>query len=453
MNLKGFCRFWEGRRHRRAVVILAGLVVLGVTISGTERVVADGSSEFLGYRRIVQISLLRGQDEYEQIDHARAYPPFFALFWAPFGLLPPGPLYEEGLGPAGASSWEMVQIGLSAALAVGMMIALSVPAVRCIAASAYRPCEGERASCLPALLWLLTVGLMANAAVRCESDMFIVIMLAGAMYLLLRGGRPWSAGALLGVAAALKLTPGLFAVYLLCRRRWRALGGMAIAGAVCTFVLPSLAWGPRACIEKHRSWAQHVLIPYASGGEEFIIDRDRMYRSANQSAKAALMRYLTHYNAGRQSHPRYVNIVNLRPETVDAVASAAKLLILGVLVLAWTLPPTRDEGEIGPLLFGLVPLGMLLISDVSHGSMLSVLCLPVGALVGYAFAHAGGRAGDNASLGTLAGIILVHMIAVRGLKALSVGTAGVAVLLVVGLCVASHAWRSAAPRDPGPCDM
>ncbi len=448
MNLKGFCRLWAGRRWRSFFLLVFALAVTSVVVLGVRRALY-GSSEFTGFRRIVQVSLVQDRNHYEHIEHLRAYPPFFAIFWTPFGLFPVGLVPGSDDPSQAITMGQRIQLGLSAAALLVVMVAMTVWSVRWVMAACHEGGEGEPRSCAPALLWALTGGLMLNGIIRCETDMFVVAMVSGSMLLMLAKDRQWGGGALLGVAAALKLTPGLFGLYLLCRRKWRALGGMVIAGFVCTVVVPAVVWGPKGSFERHRSWVTKVLIPYArEGPESFIGDP---YRRLNQSPKAALVRYLTDYTARKSGKSRGVAVADLPMSAVRKIALAFKLSVLGLLILAWALPAPARRRELEALLFALVPLGMLLLSDVSHGSHLSILVVPFGALTAFCFAHAGERIGTRVSWGVLLCFLLVNLIAVQRLKEMSVGTLG---LLVVFGMTAYLAFRQYAQgrgvRTPQP---
>jgi hypothetical protein len=437
--LERFCKLWARGGFRIALVALVAVVGLFAVLSGTERAL-QGSSEFRDFRQIVQVSIVQNKDHYAVISHLRAYPPFFAIFWAPYGLFPWGALPDEAHPLVGSSLSQKLQIGASAVLVMLVMTALSVWAARCIMSAGLPRDKGGSGWCGTALLGVLSGGLMANAIFRCETDMFVVMMVAGAMYLILARGRHWSGGALLGVAAAFKLTPGLFGVYLLCRRKWTALAGMALGGFVCTVVLPVLIWGPQGAWQRQHSWFDEVIVPYATEGAESFIGR--AYRDINQSPKAALVRYLTHSNAGKENRPRYLNVADLPMSTVNAIATGLKALILAGLVVAWVVPRPRATPGLEVVLFALVPLGMLLLSDVSHGSHLAILAVPLGGFVGVAHLHAGEALGKRMTWGILAGFLAANLIAVRSLKEMSVATLGMFILYGLGLYVAYRLVRA-----------
>ncbi len=102
---------------------------------------------------------------------------------------------------------------------------------------------------LPAPVWLgLVLGVVALLdpfllAFRLgQVDLVIGLALAAAAYRLRGGDDAW-AGALIGVAAMLKIAPGLLALYLLWRGRWKALAGLVVAVAALGLLSLGLA-GP-----------------------------------------------------------------------------------------------------------------------------------------------------------------------------------------------------------------
>jgi len=436
MTLSFFCRLWENRLARGLVVVLCAVAALAVCILAVERAVW-GSSEFRGFRQIVQVSLLQDRNHYEAIAHLRAYPPFFAIYWAPFGLFPPGAPVSPASPLEGVAAWRVAILAGSATLFVLVAVGSTFLCARLAVSAAWQHKEPVPL-CAHVLTWMLAASPMLNSVARCESDMIVVMPLAAAMYLMFARKRQFGAGALMGLAAAVKLTPALFGLYLLCQRRWRALAGMACAAILCTVVLPVCVWGPKGAYERHRSWLEKVIIPYARTGPEAFIGRP--YRAANQSPTAALHRYLSFYNAGSKDRPRYVNIAFLRPRHVKLITTGVKLMFLSMLVGVWMLSSASKEPREQVLAFALVPVGMLLLSDVSLTSHTAIFVIPYGALTALVLARPHWEASHKLSLGVLAAFTLSSLTAVQYLKMLSTTTAAVLVLFAT-LCYAVFAVR------------
>ena len=399
----------------------------------------------MAFRQIVQVSLVGNKDHYKEIPHIRAYPPFFAIFWSPYGAFPVGVISEGEGPPANPTLSQQLQLGASAAVVALIMAAFTLWAVRCIA-SACRPVGPEQTrSCLPALIWILAGGLMLNSVVRIETDMFVVMLVAGGMWLIFARARNWEGGVLLGVAAAFKLTPVLFGVYLLCRRNWRGAAGMMLGGFVCSVVMPVMVWGWQGAYERTHSWVDVVVSPVASEGPEFI---GRAYRSTNQSLRAAAVRYLTHYDVGSGNRARFVNVADLSDEAVGRVVNAMRLLILALLVVAWLLPRPGSDRELELVLFALVPPAMLLLSDVSVGGHYAITAVPLGVLAAHCLRHSSAPLARRLTWLVLAVFVLMTLMAVPAFKALSVATAGAVVLYAVGLWLAWRLFREQSGRRP-----
>jgi alpha-1,2-mannosyltransferase len=66
-------------------------------------------------------------------------------------------------------------------------------------------------------------------------------------------GEDLRGGLLVGLATGLKLTPALFLVDFLLRRRWRALAGAAAAGALLA-AAPVVTYGVAGAVGVHREW-------------------------------------------------------------------------------------------------------------------------------------------------------------------------------------------------------
>jgi hypothetical protein len=95
-----------------------------------------------------------------------------------------------------------------------------------------------------------------------------------------REGWRFVGGLVLAVPCALKLAPGILVVYLLLRRDYRGLAGVA-AGTALLFGLPALWVGEDGALELHREWIRHTArtqVPI------------QVYRPGNQSLLGQLAR-------------------------------------------------------------------------------------------------------------------------------------------------------------------
>lgn len=151
------------------------------------------------------------------------YPPFFAMLLAPFTALPVHDVaagwYVLNLGLLGLIGYMVVRIGRSAqtrAAVAGFVVAVLF--------LNFQPA------------W--------ESLIRGQLDIVILAGATGALWLLQAKRTEWAAGALLAFSMMLKLYPGLLAVYLLCQRRWRALGGFVGASLVLLLVSGmTVGWG------------------------------------------------------------------------------------------------------------------------------------------------------------------------------------------------------------------
>lgn len=320
------------------------------------------SSEFSGFRRQAWGVIVKGMDPYDaEKFHVRAYPPFFNIAFMPFAA----PWRLRGAGSA-----------MFYVLSFGLCVLSAWFVSRCI-----RSDERDGFG-LFALVFLFLVPMALNAMVRCETDMLVLAPVAAALMLLARRRRAFSAGLLLGFAAAFKVLPGLFGLYLLCRRKWAALGGMIAAAAFCTVLLPAVVFGPGRAWDLHASWCRAVVIPYHTEGLGAVIGESA--RPSNQSLAAALERTLrpVPVKISRHGPRRAINVVTLARETIRLVLKISQGVIGLGLVAFWILCARRREtpGR-AAVLFASVAPGILLLSDVSLTSHHVLLILPLGVVL------------------------------------------------------------------------
>ena len=314
------------------------------------------SSEFRGFRIIAWGELMEGIDPY-RLQHVRAYPPFFGIAFFPFAIL-----------------WAIPFAGSALFFAVSFVFALA--AAWCCSAWGN---GGRTRFGVFALTFILLAPLALDVMERCESDMLVLFPVAAAFCWLVRGERKFRAGALLGFAAAFKVLPGLFGVYLLFTRQWRALGGMIFAGVVCTVVLPVLLWGPERAWKLHVSWYERVVAPYHSGQMAKFIGNP--YRPSNQSLTAAFNRLLRPLPMDASKGERNSNLLSLSPRAVSALAKALQLVVALGLALLWAMCGRGRDAKSAAILMAAVAPGIMLLSEVSLTTHHVLLILPVAAIL------------------------------------------------------------------------
>jgi alpha-1,2-mannosyltransferase len=229
-------------RVRPAFVAQAALVGAAVVIYGL--VLSQGGLQHQDFGVYLNAArdILHGQPLYQAFLHhpfpdatlrpAYIYPPSFALLVAPLGLL---------RDAVAAAVWMAIE---QASLAVAMVVVMRWQ----------RPTGWAVAA---VLFVTLTFFPLWVDVVQGQANLLVLLLVTIGIVGILKG-RP-EAGAAIGVAVALKLTPVILVVWLLLDRRFRAaaflLGGTAIvtgAGALLRFqdtvayfgqVLPALAAG------------------------------------------------------------------------------------------------------------------------------------------------------------------------------------------------------------------
>ncbi|PWW21706.1 alpha-1,2-mannosyltransferase [Geodermatophilus normandii] len=161
---------------------------------------------------------------YGRTQYGFTYPPFAALLMLPMTLLP-----IEAVAAVHATVNLLVLAGVTWWL------------VAPLARRHGRPVGFACAAAVPVLFVLEPV----RETIGFGQVNLVLLALVLADVAALRRGSRW-AGVGIGLAAALKITPGLFVVYLLLTRRWRAAGVAAGTGAVATglafAVAPDTSW-------------------------------------------------------------------------------------------------------------------------------------------------------------------------------------------------------------------
>ena len=201
-----------------------------------------------------------------------------------------------------------------------------------------------------------------------QVSLLMLVLLAGSAWALARE-RDSLAGALVGVAAAVKLTPVVIVLFFLATRRWRAAAWAAAAGAACLALsIGGAGW------ESHLTFARGILPALSRGAVTF----------ANQSLPGFVSRLASESS---------INVF-------EFVEEPASIRLLGTLssaaVLAASLYLARRHSLRGDVLGGyaLVIVASLIASPISWEHHFVLALIPIAVLL-----HDGAERG-RLSLGT-----------------------------------------------------
>lgn len=204
--------------------------------------------------------------------------------------------------------------------------------------------------------------------------------------------REWAAGVWVGLGAALKCTPLLYAPIWVWQRRWSAVASMLVAGGAFTF-LPDALY--RA--NDGRPWIQtwyEVFIRKIEIGESAQSDASQAWDAWtlwNQSIPGTFHRLFTHVprsayidDDGKVIHTAKfdMHLVHLDRRVLKYLIMAGQLAVLGwlgwVCRRKWT--DQADVAEAPTILFGqmsAVLLGMVLLSPTSIKTHFAVMLFPM----------------------------------------------------------------------------
>jgi alpha-1,2-mannosyltransferase len=157
-------------------------------------------------------------------------------------------------------------------------------------------------------------------------------ILTAAIYLAWQA-REKLAATLFGFAIAIKVTPALFVLYFLWKRRWRLAAYTAVA-TVCWISLPMIYMGPGWWWMHQQEWTQVAAASFI--GKDTPVTQENEQRVRNQSLRQTLMRYLVTLpedDPVRLEDPGYVPLLNLPPTMARTIATA--LMVSLIIVFCW----------------------------------------------------------------------------------------------------------------------
>lgn len=262
------------------------------------------------------------------------YPPFAALVLAPFALLP----------------WDVARFGFFITSVAALALSLYLVARR------VWPGEDRKRLALFVTACATPLALLLEPA-RSTLDFGQVNLLLMALVVAdtLTERPKWRRGMLIGIAAAVKLTPAAFVLYFLIRRDYKAAVTAAITGAVATalsfLVLPSAS------------------MKYWFGGLGNVSGLSGSAFHTNQSIQAVLARFEIH-------KPLFTII----------------WLVLGAALLALVVAAMRRAVDYPPIMLGINAVFTLLVSPISWSHHWIWIAPVLLAMIGYATQFSGRKA-------------------------------------------------------------
>jgi len=295
------------RRLKLCLIFVAMAIVAGAFA----RVVRGAGSDFpLHYefgRRFAS-----GEFIYRDGLHV-PYPPFWAMFWAPWTRL-----------PLPAARWTAFGI-----LGLGGLFGLSASVLR-IGRSAL-PASDDRHAIALAVAIALTSRFILRDLTESGPNLFVWSLVWGGIVLYLERKR-MAGGLLIGAATALKMTPAVFIPYFLLKREWK-IATVTLATAALLTAAPGLFQAPSVFLQEMTVWGTNAwqgmmaLDPSAT-----ILGAPS---AANLSLRPALARFFQRYPVGHPlylDHPGFIQFLDLSPRHAGMfvrIAMAALLLVVG----------------------------------------------------------------------------------------------------------------------------
>jgi alpha-1,2-mannosyltransferase len=139
------------------------------------------------------------------------------------------------------------------------------------------------------------------------------------------------AGTLIGLAAAIKVTPLIFAVYFFWKGRWVVAVAALASLAIFTLVVPAVAFGWDQNLRWLEQWMQIMIVPYVTR-REVLYPVSQSFGSFALRLLSPVPVFETVQNGVPYGH--YMNIVQLSESTVSQLVLGV-MFVIGIAGLSW----------------------------------------------------------------------------------------------------------------------
>ena len=287
---------------------LAAAVLAGVLVEVLSGVHSDFLLHYTFGKRFLERTFIYAENLHVP------YPPFWALFWAPWTVMP----------------LEAARVVAFLVLAIGSLTALSLVLVwmghRII------PARDDRVTIALIVALVLAARFILRDLTESGPNLFLGSLVWMGLLLYL-GGRRVAAGLLIGFPIALKMTPAIFIPYFLLKREWKT-AAAALATAVVLSASPGLFRPSPLFWQEMRTWTGNAWHEVTTVDASATILGQPEIR--NLSLRQALARLLRHYPPGHRlvvEHPLFIQFLGLPPRGAAWLVRWLMLAFIGLV--AW----------------------------------------------------------------------------------------------------------------------
>ena len=292
------------KRFRRLAIGLAGIVFIVQWVRAVGKL-EDGDF-FLHWKfanRFVQQQLL-----YAEGLHV-PYPPFWAMAWSPIAAF--------SLGVAKALAYPLSLAGLAVSLFVLDRLTRK-----------HLPLDRTRAFWAAAVALALISRFLVRELPECGPNLLLLALSWLAVYGWVKG-RDVLGGMCLGLAIAMKCTPGLFLAYFAWKRQWKMAASSALAAAAFSLA-PALWQGPASYAQHIEIWLTHVRLSAGqSDPSRGVLGEEELKNLSLRPAGARFLMRLPPKHLSRVEHPAYLEFLDLPPHMADRVVKLLLIALLG----------------------------------------------------------------------------------------------------------------------------
>jgi hypothetical protein len=351
-------------RLRAAFLLALAALIVGTSLKYAAKAARPGDtglqsrSAFLRWRGMIN-DLFAGTNVYVGA-HEYPNPPVMAIILRPFAALPP---------MAGALGWFYLKAVMAALAAVWVFRLVAPPG-------------GDVPDAAKAVAVLLALPPVLGDLSHNNVNIFVLFLIAGCLEAVRRG---WdlTAGLVLALAIACKVTPLLFVAYFAWKRCWKVLAGCAAGLVLWLAVVPGAAFGWDRNGELLADWYKLMV-------ERPVLKGEITTEHPNQAIPGFVYRLLTHspsfvvYPDNIPTPAEYHTVADIgRPAAwwvVKGLTAAFGLAVVFLCRRPVSADPASRRGWVFAAECSLVVLGMLLFSERTWKHHAVTLLLPFAVL-------------------------------------------------------------------------